>query len=94
LNLVEIQNRPEFQFPSTDVWGKKHALLLSEVVVSSGEYHLVLVLRTKSGDLLLDNLTSQTLVPRAPSLGSYSKAGQFQTLGDDFRVRSTTISRS
>jgi predicted transglutaminase-like cysteine proteinase len=35
------------------------ALLLSEVVVNSGEHHLVLVVRTKSGDLLLDNLTSQ-----------------------------------
>ncbi|TPQ30221.1 hypothetical protein C2U70_27145 [Bradyrhizobium guangdongense] len=35
------------------------SLLLSEVVVSSGEHHLVLVVRTKSGDLVLDNLTSQ-----------------------------------
>jgi predicted transglutaminase-like cysteine proteinase len=35
------------------------ALLLSEVIVSSGEHHLVLVVRTKSGDLVLDNLTSQ-----------------------------------
>ena len=35
------------------------ALLLSEVVVSSGEHHLVLVVRTRSGDLVLDNLTSQ-----------------------------------
>ena len=35
------------------------ALLLSEVVVNSGEHHLVLVVRTKSGDLALDNLTSQ-----------------------------------
>jgi predicted transglutaminase-like cysteine proteinase len=35
------------------------ALLLSEVVVNSGEHHLVLVVRTKSGDLVLDNLTSQ-----------------------------------
>jgi predicted transglutaminase-like cysteine proteinase len=35
------------------------ALLLSEVVVSDGEHHLVLVVRTKSGDLVLDNLTSQ-----------------------------------
>jgi predicted transglutaminase-like cysteine proteinase len=34
-------------------------LLLSEVVVNSGEHHLVLVVRTKSGDLVLDNLTSQ-----------------------------------
>jgi predicted transglutaminase-like cysteine proteinase len=34
------------------------ALLLSEVVVNSGEHHLVLVVRTKSGDLVLDNLSS------------------------------------
>jgi predicted transglutaminase-like cysteine proteinase len=35
------------------------ALLLSQVIVSSGEHHLVLVVRTKSADLILDNLTSQ-----------------------------------
>lgn len=35
------------------------ALLLSEVVVNSGEHHLVLVVRTKSGDMVLDNLTPQ-----------------------------------
>jgi predicted transglutaminase-like cysteine proteinase len=35
------------------------ALLLSEVVTRSGEHHLVLVVRTKSGDLVLDNMTSQ-----------------------------------
>jgi predicted transglutaminase-like cysteine proteinase len=32
------------------------ALLLSEVIVPSGEHHLVLVVRTKDGDLVLDNL--------------------------------------
>jgi predicted transglutaminase-like cysteine proteinase len=32
------------------------ALLLSEVATSSGEHHLVLVVRTKSGDLVLDNM--------------------------------------
>ncbi len=32
------------------------ALILSEVVVASGEHHLVLVVRTKEGDLVLDNL--------------------------------------
>src|SRR5580765_8113876 len=36
-----------------------HALLLSEVVTNSGEHHLVLVVRTRSGDLVLDNLTAQ-----------------------------------
>jgi predicted transglutaminase-like cysteine proteinase len=35
------------------------ALLLSEVVINSGEHHLVLVVRTGSGDLVLDNLTAQ-----------------------------------
>jgi predicted transglutaminase-like cysteine proteinase len=35
------------------------ALLLSEVVTNSGQHHLVLVVRTKSGDIVLDNLTPQ-----------------------------------
>jgi predicted transglutaminase-like cysteine proteinase len=35
------------------------ALLLSEVVTHSGEHHLVLVVRTRSGDLVLDNMTSR-----------------------------------
>lgn len=35
------------------------ALLLGEVVTASGQHHLVLVVRTKSGDLVLDNLTPQ-----------------------------------
>ncbi len=35
------------------------ALLLAEVVVSSGEHHLVLVVRTRTGDLVLDNLNPQ-----------------------------------
>lgn len=35
------------------------ALLLSEVVTSWGEHHLVLVVRTSVGDLVLDNLTPQ-----------------------------------
>lgn len=34
-------------------------LLLGEVVIASGQHHLVLVVRTKSGDLVLDNLTPQ-----------------------------------
>jgi predicted transglutaminase-like cysteine proteinase len=34
------------------------ALLLSEVVVPSGEHHLVLVVRTKDADLVLDNLSA------------------------------------
>jgi predicted transglutaminase-like cysteine proteinase len=33
-------------------------LLLSEVVTRWGEHHLVLVVRTRSGDLVLDNMTS------------------------------------
>jgi predicted transglutaminase-like cysteine proteinase len=34
------------------------ALLLSEVVVASGEHHLILVVRTKDADLVLDNLNA------------------------------------
>lgn len=37
-------------------------LLLGEVVTGSGEHHLVLVVRTTDGDLVLDNLTMQ-IVP-------------------------------
>jgi predicted transglutaminase-like cysteine proteinase len=33
-----------------------HALLLTEVIVPSGEHHLVLVVRTRDDDLVLDNL--------------------------------------
>jgi predicted transglutaminase-like cysteine proteinase len=33
------------------------ALLLAEAVVPSGEHHLVLVVRTRAGDLVADNLT-------------------------------------
>jgi predicted transglutaminase-like cysteine proteinase len=35
------------------------SLLLAEVVVPSGEHHLVLVVRTNTGDFVLDNLTSR-----------------------------------
>jgi predicted transglutaminase-like cysteine proteinase len=35
------------------------ALLLSEVVTGSGEHHLVLVVRTTEGDLVLDSLTDK-----------------------------------
>ena len=35
------------------------ALLLSEVVTAWGEHHLVLVVRSSAGDLVLDNLTTQ-----------------------------------
>src|SRR5579872_106358 len=34
------------------------ALLLSEVIVPSGEHHLILVVRTKDVDLVLDNLNA------------------------------------
>jgi len=36
-------------------------LLLSEVVTSWGEHHLVLVVRTKDGDFIADSLTSEIL---------------------------------
>jgi predicted transglutaminase-like cysteine proteinase len=35
------------------------SLLLSEVVTSWGEHHLVLVVRTSAGDLVLDNMTPE-----------------------------------
>jgi predicted transglutaminase-like cysteine proteinase len=35
------------------------ALLLSEVVTTSGEHHLVLVVRSSEGDLVLDSLTDR-----------------------------------
>lgn len=37
------------------------SVLLSEVVTTWGEHHLVVVVRTFSGDLVLDNLTGQIL---------------------------------
>jgi predicted transglutaminase-like cysteine proteinase len=36
-------------------------VLLSEVVTGSGEHHLVTVVRTNDGDLVLDNLTEQIM---------------------------------
>jgi predicted transglutaminase-like cysteine proteinase len=38
------------------------ALLLSEVVTGGGEHHLVLVVRTRDADLVLDNMTGK-IVP-------------------------------
>lgn len=35
-----------------------HSLLLTEVVVASGEHHLVLVVRTSEDDFVLDNLSA------------------------------------
>lgn len=35
------------------------ALLLAEVVIPSGEHHLVLIVRVKGADLVLDNLTME-----------------------------------
>jgi predicted transglutaminase-like cysteine proteinase len=37
------------------------AVLLSEVVTVSGEHHLVTIVRTNGGDLVLDNLTDQIM---------------------------------
>jgi predicted transglutaminase-like cysteine proteinase len=36
-----------------------HSLLLAEVVVARGEHHLVLVVRTREDDLILDNLNGE-----------------------------------
>jgi predicted transglutaminase-like cysteine proteinase len=38
-----------------------HSLLLAEVVISSGEHHLVLVVRTCENDFVLDNLNENIL---------------------------------
>lgn len=46
----------------------EHALFLSEVVTTWGEHHLVLVVRTDKGDLILDNMTGAI---RQVSLTSY-----------------------
>jgi predicted transglutaminase-like cysteine proteinase len=37
------------------------SLLLSEVAISSGEHHLVLIVQTRDGDFLLDNLNATVL---------------------------------
>lgn len=46
------------------------ALLLSEVVVPSGEHHLILVVRTKNVDLVLDNLNAN-IRPVGMTYGQY-----------------------
>lgn len=61
-------------------------LLLSEVVVSSGEHHLVLLVRTRDGDFVLDNLTPQvTPWSRTPyrwvRVQSPSRDGLWATVG-------------
>jgi predicted transglutaminase-like cysteine proteinase len=43
------------------------ALLLSEVATDWGEHHLIFVVRTSVGDLVLDNLTPQ-IRPRTRAL--------------------------
>jgi predicted transglutaminase-like cysteine proteinase len=50
------------------------ALLLSEVVIPSGEHHLILLLRTKEADLVLDNLNDE-IRPVAMTYGQYRWAG-------------------
>jgi predicted transglutaminase-like cysteine proteinase len=47
------------------------ALLLSEVALASGEHHLVLVVRVKGADLVLDNLKDDVRSVAA-TLGEYS----------------------
>lgn len=42
-----------------DLGWPARTLLLSEVVTRSGEHHLVLVVRTGNGDLVLDNMSAQ-----------------------------------
>ena len=50
------------------------ALLLSEVVIPSGEHHLVLLVRAKDADLVLDNLNDE-IRPVAMTYGQYHWAG-------------------
>lgn len=45
------------------------ALLLAEVVVASGEHHLVLVVRTHEGDLIADNLSANIRPWSTPRYG-------------------------
>jgi predicted transglutaminase-like cysteine proteinase len=45
-----------------------HSLLLAEVVIASGEHHLVLVVRTSEDDFVLDNLANEV---RSVSLIEY-----------------------
>ena len=45
---------------TADGWPAR-AVLLSEVVTASGEHHLVVVVRTSDGDLVLDNLTDRIM---------------------------------
>jgi predicted transglutaminase-like cysteine proteinase len=45
---------------TADGWPARD-VLLSEVVTVSGEHHLVVVVRTSEGDLVLDNLTDQIM---------------------------------
>lgn len=45
---------------TADGWPAR-AVLLSEVVTVSGEHHLVVVVRTSDGDLVLDNLTDRIM---------------------------------
>jgi predicted transglutaminase-like cysteine proteinase len=45
-----------------------HSLLLAEVVIASGEHHLVLLVRTSEDDFVLDNLTNEV---RSVSLIEY-----------------------
>ena len=59
------------------------ALLLSEVVTSWGEHHLVLVVRTSSGDLVLDNMASeiQAVDAGAVPVGPNSDTQKSELLG-------------
>ena len=57
------------------------SLLLAEVVVPSGEHHLVLVARTHEGDLVLDNLDENV---RPASLLSYKWVRAQQTKNPRF----------
>ena len=64
-------------------------VLLSEVVTVSGEHHLVTVVRTTFGDLVLDNLTDQIIavVSHTLSMGAHPDAEKPKLLGIGFRTK-------
>jgi predicted transglutaminase-like cysteine proteinase len=62
------------------------ALLLSEVVVPSGEHHLVLLVSTKDADLVLDNLNDE-IRPVAKTYSQYVWTGIQSPQNPKFWVR-------
>jgi hypothetical protein len=72
------------------------ALLLAEVIVPSGERHLVVVVRVKQGDFVIDNRNAdiRPLEQDRVSLGAHSDAKQSGCLGDGRQGERLTGTRS